>query len=243
VKAIATKFIFRARKKPRIIFYGFKITEEEKVNIKYTNAKNAKATILVVQTQKQERRLKGLGVEFKTIIVNSIDKLIIKEKAMDAQQLLDNIIKPTLEYMGGNYASKNASMLLLATAAIESKCGYYIKQVGGPALGIWQMEPLTHDDIWSECDALYDDLGEEITNLTLDCDIGAVSSCLVHSPKYACAMARLKYSMDPKPLPDYNNIRQVYDYYKRIYNTPLGASTYEKFKQAWLYHKLNEIML
>ncbi len=74
---------------------------------------------------------------------------------MEAQQLHDYIIKPTLEYMGGNYNSDKARFLLLCTAAIESNCGYYIKQVDGPALGIWQMEPATHDDIWENCDALH----------------------------------------------------------------------------------------
>jgi len=167
---------------------------------------------------------------------------------MDAQQLLDNIIKPTLKYMGCNYDSKNARMLLLATAAIESKCGHYIKQVGGPAMGIWQMEPDTLHDIYDNCDALatnntklYHILDSlDLFNVTHNEDL---AESLVISPMYACAMARLKYSMDPKPLPECNNIRQVYDYYKRIYNTPLGASTYEKFKQAWLYHKLNKIEL
>jgi len=47
---------------------------------------------------------------------------------MEAQQLLDCIIKPTLKYMGGNYDSKNARMLLLATAAIGSGCGYKLEQ-------------------------------------------------------------------------------------------------------------------
>jgi len=167
---------------------------------------------------------------------------------MKAQQLLDCIIKPTLEYMGGNYDSKNARMLLLSTAAIESKCGYYIKQVGGPALGIWQMEPATLHDIYDNCDAVV--TNETITYKKLDAiDLfdatgsETMEAGLVVSPMYACAMARLKYSMDSAPLPPYNNIRAVYDYYKRIYNTPLGASTYEKFKQAWLYHKLDEVLL
>ena len=162
---------------------------------------------------------------------------------MNAQQLLDCIIKPTLEYMGGNYNSKNARMLLLSTAAIESKCGYYIKQVGGPAMGIWQMEPATHNDIWDNCDALRNNVFvDAISQMQISCIVDSDID-LVISPMYACAMARLKYAMDPKPLPDYNNIRQVYDYYKRIYNTPLGASTYAKFKQAWLYHKLDEVVL
>ena len=139
-------------------------------------------------------------------------------------------------------------MLLLATAAIESKCGYYIKQIGGPAMGIWQMEPDTLHDIYDNCDAIATngtDMFKTLDSLDLfeatkDDDL---AQSLVISPMYACAMARLKYSMDPKPLPDYHNIRHVYDYYKRIYNTPLGASTYAKFKQAWLYHKLDAVVL
>ncbi len=41
-------------------------------------------------------------IKFKTITVTNLDNLIIKDNKMKAQQLLDNIIKPTLEYMGGN---------------------------------------------------------------------------------------------------------------------------------------------
>ena len=163
---------------------------------------------------------------------------------MQAQQLLDYIIKPTLKYMGGSYDSKNARMLLLATAAIESKCGYYIKQVDGPALGIWQMERSTLVSMMSNCDALsVESFDEKLGKLAYPVAEFTFSKALLLSPMYACAMARLKYSMDIEPLPDHTNIREVYNYYKRIYNTPLGASTYEKFKQAWIYHKLTDIKL
>ena len=151
---------------------------------------------------------------------------------MDAQQLHDLIIKPTLKYMGSNYYSKDAAFLMLCTAAIESKCGHYIKQIKGPALGVFQMEIETHDDIWAHCDALK---GGEVQALVNSLKLGEPFSPeknLIVSPMYACAMARLKYSMDSAPLPGYDNFRSVYDYYKRIYNTPAGASTYEKFKQA-----------
>lgn len=168
---------------------------------------------------------------------------------MQAQQLLDYIIKPTLEYMGGNYNSKNAQMLLLATAAIESDCGYYIKQINGPALGVWQMEPDTEHDIWSNCDNLNtDSFHKLIEQLVIDCkSIHGTkqihSNDLLTSPMYACAMARLKYSMDKAALPDHSNIKAVYDYYKRIYNTPLGASTFDKFVVAWNKHGLDKIKL
>jgi len=164
---------------------------------------------------------------------------------MNSQQLLDYIIKPTLEYMGGNYNSKNAQMLLLSTAAIESKCGYYIKQIKGPALGIWQMEPATYHDIYDNCDALkQQDFEDSISKLSIDYDF-VFDECnsLVINPMYACAMARLKYSMDTEQLPFYADIYGIYAYYKRIYNTPLGASTFEKFKAAWDECGLDEIVL
>jgi len=165
----------------------------------------------------------------KVIITNQIN--LKGNLGMNSQQLLDYIIKPTHKYMGGHYESTNANFLSLCTAAIESNCGYYIKQVGGPALGVWQMEPATEADIWDNCDALRDKIFFSTLN-SLENGYPDDAVELIISPMYACAMARLKYSMDVAPLPDHNNTRAVYDYYKRIYNTPLGASTYEKFKQA-----------
>ena len=193
-------------------------------------------------------------MQLKTIIFpNGIEHLIIRKSKMNAQQLYDCIIKPTHLYMGGNYESKNANFLSLCTAAIESNCGYYIKQVGGPALGVWQMEPVTHDDIFANCDAMQDcdnDMShfkykalQLSTTYNMDEDFEAVQSDLIDSPKYACAMARLKYSMDKAPLPDHNDIKAVYDYYKRIYNTPLGASTYEKFQSALANNQIMDVEL
>lgn len=160
---------------------------------------------------------------------------------MNPQQLHDYIIKPALQYMGGNYYSKDAAFLLLCTAAIESNCGEYIKQINGPALGIWQMEPTTEADIWVNCDVLFSAFANKIRALATIDKLGLVS--LMHSPLYACAMARLKYAMDSKKLPSRENLRDVYDYYKRVYNTPLGASTWEKFKQAVVVHKILDVKL
>ena len=163
---------------------------------------------------------------------------------MDAQQLLDHIIKPTLKYMGGGYDSKNARMLLLATAAVESNCGHYIKQINGPALGIWQMEPNTHGDINLNCDALRDPkMREKQDALYTGYHLKAGISGVISLPMYACFMARLKYAMDPAPLPNYDDIEAIYDYYKRIYNTPSGASTYDKFTAAWIANGLHRIKL
>ena len=170
---------------------------------------------------------------------------------MNPQQLHDYIINPTLKYMGGRYNSIEARFLLLCTSAIESRCGHYMKQVNGPALGIWQMEPDTHTDIWDNCDAvktvdsiLFRKLfklgvdGEPFDNQKLNSDRD-----LIMSPMYACAMARLKYSMTPEPLPEYTgdpniDLRAFYDYYAKHYHgvdkngKELGKSTYEKWANA-----------
>lgn len=163
---------------------------------------------------------------------------------MNPQQLHDYIIKPTHQYMGGNYASKESNFLSLCTAAIESNCGEYIKQINGPALGPWQMEPNTHDDIWENCDALSSYLDDNKDKVHLVeymiwiSNTGDASySNLAASHMYACAMARLKYSMDPQPLPKYTGKAKVdlpafYEYYKRVYNTELGASTYQEWCNA-----------
>ena len=166
---------------------------------------------------------------------------------MNPQQLHDLIIKPTLEYMGGNYYSKDSSFLLLCTSAIESDCGYYIKQINGPALGIWQMEPATELDIWENCDAIKTEFGQIIVNLAPPYS-DLADGDLIDSPKYACAMARLKYSMNPNPLPKLtgdNNAdsRAFYDYYKRVYNTELGASTFDKWAVALKKNRIFEVEL
>ena len=145
--------------------------------------------------------------------------------------------------MSGNYYSKESAFLLLCTAAIESNCGEYIKQINGPALGIWQMEPDTHSDIWVNCDSLHgaglDD--SLIVRFLESVEVNSFNDkrvvSLILSPMYACAMARLKYSMDPNPLPKLTGVTSTdlnsfYNYYKRVYNTELGASTYDKWCTA-----------
>lgn len=159
---------------------------------------------------------------------------------MDSQQLLDHIIKPSLKYMGGNYDSLNARMLLLSTAAIESNCGHKIKQDDGPALGIWQMEPDTENDILANCDALRD---KHFLTKVLSMSNSGMGNKLVINPAYACAMARLKYAMDRDALPHHSDKYAIYVYYKRIYNTLLGASTWDKFRIAWDQNGLDKVKL
>jgi hypothetical protein len=57
------------------------------------------------------------------------------------------IIRPALHAPG--IWSQSLECLVLGTGAQESHYQYVQQIGGGPALGWWQCEPATHDDIWA----------------------------------------------------------------------------------------------
>src|SRR6056300_1676988 len=66
---------------------------------------------------------------------------------LDPAQFRSQIIIPALDVLGLN--SKAAQELLLGTAIQESRLTY-LKQIGGgPALGLYQIEPATHHDLYA----------------------------------------------------------------------------------------------
>ncbi|RFD18931.1 hypothetical protein DY926_13985, partial [Komagataeibacter melaceti] len=68
------------------------------------------------------------------------------DAGLNLSDLKARVIAPTLTLIGmGGRAAVN---LLAGTALAESGCRRLVQDGGGPALGLWQMEPFTHDDIW-----------------------------------------------------------------------------------------------
>jgi hypothetical protein len=60
-------------------------------------------------------------------------------------------IGPVLRQLGlDEYRMQAAEELLLGTALQESGLIYRRQLNNGPALGLFQMEPATHDDIWAD---------------------------------------------------------------------------------------------
>ncbi|KAF0118141.1 MAG: hypothetical protein FD149_866 [Rhodospirillaceae bacterium] len=75
----------------------------------------------------------------------------------DSAHFVTTVIRPTLLHLGLH--SPAAEALLLGTAIQESRLGTYLRQTGGgPALGVYQMEPATHEDIWTNFLAYRPDL-------------------------------------------------------------------------------------
>ena len=69
-----------------------------------------------------------------------------------------------------------------------------------------------------------------------------VTECEVNS-RLACLIARGKYAMDSKRIPSFDDKEGLYQYYKRVFNSDAGASTYTKWCEAWRKHGLDEVVL
>jgi len=124
-------------------------------------------------------------------------------------------------------SSPSAVNLLLGTAAQESGFGTYLRQVSGPALGIFQMEPATEEDIWRNYLRYQEGLRHSVVQCTLVSF--PTPAALIWNLAYSIAMARIKYYRDPAPLPDADDIPALACYWKNVYNTPQGRGTVDEF--------------
>ncbi|WP_208110244.1 hypothetical protein [Methylocaldum gracile] len=157
---------------------------------------------------------------------------------INVAQLRDLIIRPTLDALG--MYSKAAEQLLLGTACHESECGQWLKQRwGGPALGIYQMEPATHGDILNNWLMHNADLYGRVMRVIGDGRFSA--DRLVYDLRYATVFCRLHYRRRPEPLPEAGDWPAIAAYHKRFYNTVLGKSTPEKFLAAVYRFELDRI--
>lgn len=155
---------------------------------------------------------------------------------MKPQVLVDYIIKPSLAHLATiklKADSPASRQFMLAVAAIESRCGEYFKQMGnGPALGIWQVEPATSDDIYEHYLSGEIDLRDCIDSMMVQVWHPGVQQHIV-SPMYNCAIARMCVYRQADPMPDFGDKDGMWSLYKKYFNSSLGASTYEKWCDCW----------
>ena len=153
---------------------------------------------------------------------------------INTNHLKDYVIKPALEEVG--LYSKSAVQLLLGTCAQESEMGKFLKQIGGgPALGIYQMEPNTHDDIWenflsyNRITSIHYFVYDMYDRLDDTQSYDDLSSLLVYDLRYATIMARLHYYRVSEALPDADDVEGLALYWKTYYNTEMGKGTVTEF--------------
>lgn len=146
---------------------------------------------------------------------------------IDVDQLRELIVRPALKDIG--LWSQAAEDLVIGTAAQESILGTYIKQIRGPALGIYQCEPETHADIirWLKNNV-------RLCNV-VDAAVGGLRSNderLMHDLRYATVICRLHYFRRPGAIPD--TLRGQAAYWKRHYNTHLGKGTIDQYVDNYM---------
>lgn len=147
---------------------------------------------------------------------------------IDPIHLLNYVIRPTLKDIG--LWSVEAELLVLGTACAESDCGRWLRQKGtGPALGIFQMEPATHNDICTNFLNYKPELAGRICKATRTQNF--IAADLITNLAYAAAMCRVHYLRDKEPIP--RTLPEQAEYYKRVYNTHLGAGTADGYIKKW----------
>lgn len=144
---------------------------------------------------------------------------------MIADQFRKYVIKPSLESL--EMWSEAAQELLLGTACHESGNWNYLKQIQGPALGFYQIEPATHRDVWNNFLTFYPDIEDRVIKIASKTP--SLEKQLTTNLAYATSIARLIYYRQPEALPEAEDIEGLARYWKQYYNTPLGKGRKEDF--------------
>ncbi|MBF0181341.1 MAG: hypothetical protein HQM03_15065 [Magnetococcales bacterium] len=146
---------------------------------------------------------------------------------LNPHQLREYIIRPVLQRL--DLWSEAAEELVLGTGIQESGLVHLRQLGGGPARGLWQMEPNTHNDIWNNFLHFRNKLGLRILGPYTKPDPMRLTWDLA----YACAMCRVHYLRCPDALPEAGDIDGQARLWKKVYNTPLGAGTVEEYLSNW----------
>lgn len=137
------------------------------------------------------------------------------------------VIRPTLEKIG--LWSQAAENLLLGTAAHESLMGHYLRQQKGPALGIYQIEPQTHQDVWHHYLNYRKAMAGPIKQLVNSASDIPEDNELIINLAYATAIARIIYYRAPEKLPEADNVEGLASFWKKHYNTVAGKGSENEF--------------
>ena len=140
------------------------------------------------------------------------------------------VVRPALLTIG--MYSRRAEHLLLGTAIQESGLTHRDQQDGGPALGLFQIEPATHDDIWANYLEYRTDLAPRVQTLLVSGPSRIEQ--LRNNDLYGAALARVLYERTGRPLPAVADIDAHASFWKEHYNTPRGQGEVDQYVANWL---------
>jgi hypothetical protein len=126
-----------------------------------------------------------------------------------ARTILAEVIRPTLIVMGSG--GRAAEQLVLGTGIQESLLTFRQQLGGGPALGLFQMEPATHDDCWNNFLKFRAALASKVKQ-TLDAGQKPMAATMKVNDRYAAAMCRVRYIRVSAALPNQDDIEAIANY-------------------------------
>jgi len=147
------------------------------------------------------------------------------------------------------HANKDEVSLLLGTAAAESSLKYRKQLGGGPARGIFQMEPATAKDIFDNYLRYRKKLYRRVMRIwqgkgwywrfrVPEC--WELGEALQVDDYFACAMARLHYLRVSDPIPEC--VVEQAGYWREHYNTFAGQGTVEHYLEQWKACNCNKLL-
>lgn len=147
----------------------------------------------------------------------------------------ERVIRPVLAALAQaepRIDSDAAEALLLGTAVTESGLVYLVQHGGGPALGLYQIEPATHRDLYHSYLRYQPALREAAIRLAAQRDWQKPDDAqLVANLAYATAIARLIYWRRPEALPAAGDTASLGEYWKTHFNTRAGAGRAADFSR------------
>ena len=135
---------------------------------------------------------------------------------INPKQFYDNVVVPSFEDMYLFHPildSDTARKLVFATFLHESKGGTYIKQVHGPALGVYQIEPATFDFVWKSAAKML------IPNWPGPIARDVLLRKLVTDLDFQTKICRLRYFHAPMALPANASLEFLANYWGKYYQT------------------------
>ena len=128
--------------------------------------------------------------------------------------------------------SDDALALVVRTGMAES--GYRALKgygEGNPAIGFWQIEPATLNDMVDNYIRYRPHYEKHLISLGMKFDENMILSVMSNMAVQS-ALCRLHYRRDSKPLPPWDDMEAQGKYWKRVYNTHKGRGTVKHFMKA-----------
>lgn len=142
---------------------------------------------------------------------------------MQREQLVELVIIPTLREIPHGLTAE-AMMAITMIIAHESLRGHYLKQDGGPALGLGCMEPLTHNETWKWGATIWKNSFHMgiINEVEFEKKLHPLPGRMVYDLRYAVFMMRQRLFMKTERFP--KTAYQMSDYLKRHWNSTQGKA-------------------